>query len=188
MKKLKSNAGFTLIEILVALAILVVLVVGMGASMNAGTRIYHEATFESDSASMAGILNTNLGDILRYSQDIRVNTGSMEDSEGTYHSATKVPFVFTNLEYGIQDAYFEIVSIEDSDGVLQMKSLKNTKSMDLVNTGAYPGLKITEFQIEYVPASATLRGGYFNVSYKIYSNSDEDLSRDVTAVIRLMNQ
>lgn len=188
MKKLRSNAGFTLIEMLAALMILVFLVIGMGVSMDAGSRIYREATFESDSATMAGILNTNLGDILRYSQDVRINDGAMEDSEGTYHSAEKVPFVFTNLEYGIQDAYFDIVTTADSDGVLQMKSLKNTKSMDLVNTGAYPDLKISDFEIAYTSASAALRGGYFTVSYTINSNHNEELSRDVTSVIRLMNQ
>ena len=76
MKKYFNRSGFTLIEVMTALLITVMLVVAMGTSMSAGMRIYKDATFESDSASMAGILNTALGDILRYSEDVKVNQGT----------------------------------------------------------------------------------------------------------------
>lgn len=195
MNRKKSKAGFSLIEMLMALMILVFIVIGMGVGMNAGTRIYQEAIFESDSASLAGILNTNLGDILRYSRNITPNPGTLEDSSGSFISAEDVEFVFTNYEYGIQNAYFYTPLYADgtSKGVLQMKNLQNDQIVELVNSGAYPDLLISDFEISYVaPGSAaadgsTLRGGYFNISYRIYSENNGDLSRNVECVVRMMN-
>ena len=67
MKKLASKSGLTLIEMLVTILILVFLVLGIGTCMDSALNIYDEAKFESNSASMANIVNTSLADILRYS-------------------------------------------------------------------------------------------------------------------------
>ena len=49
MKKSRRNSGFSLIELLCALLILVILVIGIGVSMDAGVGIYRDATFEASS-------------------------------------------------------------------------------------------------------------------------------------------
>ena len=195
MKKLKSNKGFSLMELLVALLILVLIVMAIGVSMDAGVRIYQEAIFEADSASLAGILNTNIGDILRYSQDIRENTSSFSDAEGNTLTAEKVGFVFTSVEYGIQDAYFytPVAPGGESKGVLQIKNLKNASVMELVNSGAYPDLVTSNFRITYYAPGTTVggavgRGGYFEVTYDIFSTKDESLTRSVSTIVRMMNQ
>lgn len=200
MSKLKNNSGMTLIEMLCALLILVVMIVGMGSTMDAGTRIYQEAIFESDSATLAGILNTAMGDILRYSRDVRINEGTAEHPEQGFVSSdgsylTSVGFVFSNWEYGILDAYFHTPVYADgtSKGVLQMLNLRNSDVVELVNTGAYPDLVISNLVVTYVeedaasPSGGTLRGGYFTVSYDIFSEKNTDLKRHVETVIRLMN-
>lgn len=202
MKKILNRSGFTLIELMATMVIIVLLVVAMGTSMMAGMNVYKEATFEADSASMAGILNTSLGDILRYSQDVTINEGTAAnpeagfvDSDGHYIVSEDVGFVFTNLEYGIRDAYFYIPVQADSEtvGILQMKNLKNSSIVELVNTGAYPDLVISDFDITYVAPGAddgeggTLRGNYFLITYEILSKSSGDLQRDVATVVRLMN-
>ena len=205
MKKFRNNSGFTLIEMLAVVLILVVLTMGIGKTMDAGMQIYRDATFESDSGTLAGILNTSLGDILRYSTELRINTatadnpnaaGGFLDSTGTILLKDDVGFVFTSYEYGIRDAYFytQVMADNTSMGVLQMRNLKNADVVELVNTGAYPDLAVTNFVITYVPEEAvdnngnSLRGGYFEISYDIISESNNQLKRNVKTVIRLMNQ
>lgn len=203
MSKLKNNSGMTLIEMLCVLLILVILIMGMGSTMDAGTRIYQEAIFESDSATLAGILNTAMGDILRYSRDIELNNKVDSQghpqyfvtSDGSYLLPDQVGFVFSNWEYGILDAYFHTPVYADgtSKGVLQMLNLRNSDVVELVNTGAYPDLVISNLVVTYVeegaanPSGGTLRGGYFEIEYDIFSEKHSDFKRHVETVIRLMN-
>jgi len=194
MKKLQNNKGLTLVEMLCALLILVFVVVGMGITMDAGMNIYQDATFESESASLAGILNTSVGDILRYAEDITVNQGYLNGPNGTLVAKADVGFVFTSMDYGIQDAYFYTPVQEGnvSMGVLQMKNLRNTDIVELVNTGAYPDLAISNFKLTYVEpgsdeAGNTGRGGYFTVKYDIFHETDTAKKRHVEYVVRLMN-
>ena len=194
MRKMRKKAGFTLIEMLVALLIMVFLIMGMGVGMDAGSRIYRDASFETDSATLAGILNTSLGDILRYSFDVREVDA---EEEGIKPEVAQkileddVDFVFTSRDYGIRDAYFYIpLNIEDgtSKGVLLMKNLKSNIAVELVNSGAYPDLLVSEFEIAYKPRqNPGIEGGYFTITYKITSVSDPDKVREVESIVRLMN-
>ena len=190
--KARAKRGFTLLEMLVALAILVFIVMGIGVGMDAGLKIYKEAVFEADSASMAGIINTNLGDILRYSTRVTVNEGNnLKDTSGSYISKQDLGFVFTSVEYGIQDAYFHTPVNPDgtSKGVLELTNLKKDTAMELVNAGAYPDLEISNFKIVYyAPGAVAGRGGYFEVTYDIFSTKDVEKTRSVSTVVRLMNQ
>ena len=196
MSKLKNNSGMTLVEMLCVLLILVILIMGMGSTMDAGTRIYQEAIFESDSATLAGILNTSMGDILRYSRDVKINEGTVGNpengfvtSDGTYLLPDQVGFVFSNWEYGILDAYFYTPTAADgtSKGVLQMLNLRNANVVELVNTGAYPDLVISNLVVTYVEEGAAIRGGYFEIEYDIFSEKHADFIRHVDTVVRLMN-
>ena len=195
MKKLKNKGGFTLIEMMCALLILVLLVMGMGVGMEAGGRIYREAVFESESATLAGILNTSLGDILRYSIDVRETTATDKQKYGNdvgipHASDSSKYYVFTSLDYGIQDAYFCIpphISGKDM-GPVQMKNLRNPKVVELVNTGAYPDLAVSDFSITFSPRQAPgVEGGYFEISYIIYRGSDTTKTRTVQSIVRVMN-
>lgn len=189
MKKLKSKAGMTLMEVLVSLLIMVLLVVGMGTGMDAGMRVYRDAHFESSSASLAGIINTALGDVLRYSQDVKT-------PEGDEINAPASAFIFTNLEYGLRDVQFAL----SGTGMLQLQSTEaNSSPSALVNSGAYSGLKIADgsFSIQYYPGTGKIttldgtgvdieHGNVFYIRYKL-QNSDETKSREVETVVRLMN-
>lgn len=179
MKKLKSKSGMTLLEILVSLLILTLLVTAMGTGMHSAMRVYREARFESESAALAGIINTALGDILRHAEDIKA------DNEG---------FAFTNVEYGVRD-----VNLCISEGVLSLGHSAH-QTAALVNTGAYPDLMITELSAIYVAPGAeetimlqddttvnTKRGGFFYVTYQIASTTDSTQTRDVETVVRLLN-
>lgn len=187
LKKLHSKAGMTLMEMMVSLLIMVLLVLAMGTGMNAGVRVYNDANFESNSASLAANINTALTDMLRYAQDIH----EPETAEG----ATPVSsFVFTNLEYGLRDAY-----LSASDGVVKIISEKSGfQTKALVNSGSYNKLVIKDFSVTYYPEDATgtlatlegsttiTRGGFFYVKYQI--ESPDGKTRDAEAVVRLMSK
>lgn len=195
MRKSRKNAGFTLIEMMCALLILVLLTMGISVSMDAGVDIYRDATFESESATLAGILNTSLGDILRYS----VRTRELKPTELLEHgNSVGIPhitdtsrrYVFTSLDYGIQDAYFFIPPHQNggNKGPIQLINLRNSNIVELVNTGAYPDLVVSNFKIVFSPRVAPgIEGGYYEISYKISSVSNPDLVRDVQTIVRVMN-
>ncbi len=185
MRKLGNKAGFTLMEMMVSLLILVLLVSGIGVGMDAGLKIYKEANFESSSATLSGIVNTAVGDMLRYAEDIKeINT------------VPDVEFVFTNREYGVADAYFYIGDGLESDlGTLYLKNTRsgNSDTVDLLSSGAYPELEIANFKLHYTAPNAEdnegnkLRGGYFELEYDIISQKDRESSRHVESIVRHLN-
>lgn len=202
MKKLRSKAGLTLMEMMAALLVMVLLVVGMGTGMDAGMRVYRDSKFETDSAALVDIMNTSMSDLFRYAENITSKeTLSSEDQ-------TKLPagmeFVFTNMEFGVMDGYFQISTEGKTKGMIQLKNLRdNGKAIDLVNAGAYPDLTISDLHVIYVAPDATeltytdksgaakttavSRGGFFYVSYTVKSEVDSAKTRDVETVVRQMN-
>ncbi len=188
MRKLKHKSGFTLMEMLVSITVLVLLVMGIGTSMDSGLQVYKTSMFQSNSGTLSGIINTSLGDILRYAEDIKPLEQAVDNIE----------FVFTNPEFGVVDAYFSIDDAENAKGVLQLKQVNKETIVDLVNRGAYPDLEVTNFKITYVaPGSeavkndgttTTLRGGYFKVYYEIHSTLNNQDIRKVETIVRLLNE
>lgn len=190
MKKLKNKAGFTLIELLVSLAIMVILVMGIGTGMDAGARVYKDSVFQSDSSSLEGILNTTLGDLLRYSENVIKNTGDPIPENKGNPLPSNIDFIFTSFDFGVKNAYFP-----DIDNTVKLRALHNfpgaKTEVDLINTGAYPDLKITNFKATYFPLFVddpdNKHGGYFEITYTIQSVQDAKLKRNVEYVVRLMN-
>lgn len=194
MKKLKNKGGFTLIEMMAALLILVLLVVAMGYVMDSASQVYEASTFESQSGSLSGILNTALGDILRYSYTVTKNDGTMKDSAGNHVAEEDVGFFFTSLDYGIRDGYFYAPWHPDGtyQGVLQIKNLHDSNVVELVNAGSYPNMAVSNFHITYVAPGAIVggtpvRGGYFDIKYTIFDRYHASRSRDVSCIVRRMN-
>ena len=203
MKKLLNKKGFTLIELLATMVIMLLVLSAIGVGMDGASRMYEDATFAADSSNLAGILNSALGDILRYSRDIHTTaetTYPYEQQVGADHvfvdsTSARVPdvdFVFTSIEYGIQDAYF-YTPIDENDeflGVLQLKNLRNVKTTELINAGAYPNLGITGFTITYTlesEDSTTVGGAYFKIEYTIYSLPAPTKTKDVECIVRMLN-
>ncbi len=186
---MRRKKGFTLLETMVALLVVVFLVVGMEVGMNAALRVYREASFVSDSAMLSDILNCTVSDLLRYAKNIKTPKLGEEnvDESGSYFvnfcDFEQVPFLFTNLEYGsvAQDAY---LYLSEADGILQIKNLYTDTGEDLINRGAYAGLTIAAFDVEYVKGN---RGAYFMVRYTIASPSERVEPLHVERCIRPVN-
>ena len=173
IKKLKNKAGMTLMEIMTAILIMVLLVVAMGTGMNSGMRIYQDSAFESSSAILADQVSTALGDILRYSNDIKIEDSAL--------------ISLTNTEYGAHNAAF-VIGTGDYAGILQLKSRKTGAVVNVVNPGSYSKLAIENFRITFNQGNADIIGSsYFDVSYTIVSTVDSTKSKSVETVIRIMN-
>lgn len=192
MKKCNRKAGFTLVEMLVSLLILVLLVVGMGSGLSAATRVYRDSIFESNSAALESTLNDTLGDVLRYSEELVtvtanghpfVNAGGQQLPTG--NDAGAVNFVFSNAEYGVQQAYFYTPVQDDGTvgGPLQMKTLNSSIPVDLINKGAYPALCVGDFVITYEETE-----GLFQISYTIFGAADTARTRQVQCTVRMLNK
>ena len=193
MKGLKNKKGMTLIEMLVTLVILVFLVVGVGTCMSSAIRIYDESTFEADSETLAGIVNTTMSDVLRFAK-VR-DDGNYIDYDGTKRS--DLTYVFSSGEYAVSEAYFTISETDDrTNGVIQLGTLKNEDKRELINTGAYPNLTIDEstFSVRYVKENEhneegnELRSGYFEISYDIHSSVKPEVTKHIDHVVRVMNK
>ena len=189
MKRLKSKAGFSLVELMVTILVLVILFAGVGVSMDVGSKVYRESVFQSHSALLEETLNNSLSDILRNSTDIHVNDGTMEDGQGNILPASQVGFLFSNSNFAAQDAYIRISSTRRH---LEIKNSSNPDGQPLVNMGAYPELGIEDFKVDYYPQNSKgttgeKYGGYFKISYKIVSTQYDSMSREVQTVVRLLN-
>lgn len=190
MKRLKSKAGFTLMELLVTIVVLLMLTAGITVSMDAGSKIYRESVFEADSALLAETLNNSLSDVLRNSTGLEENDGTFKDDSGNILTKEQVPFTFDNSSYGVHSAYIQTAS--SGRKVLMIKSRAGAEPRELVNLGAYPNLSIENYKIEYVHQDTTKDGGqkyggYIKISYDIKSTQYDSLTRKVETVIRLLN-
>lgn len=159
----RNRKGFSLMEMMVTLLILVLLVMGMDSGLRAAIRVYDEAVFYSDSRTLAGMLDTTLSDLFRFSEQIK--PVSSVSSEDLYDSmGQKIDYVFTNAEYGMNDAYIEWYA--DIAPNLQLKNLKNSNFYSLLNSGAFPGMSISSFSYSYNPDEAM-----YTVHYVISSKN-----------------
>jgi prepilin-type N-terminal cleavage/methylation domain-containing protein len=192
----RGKAGFTLVEMLATILILVLLVAGMSVGIASAYRIYSTAIFESDSAVMISNINKTLGDILGYAQELRTDA-PFRDWSGialpTGTGANAVNFVFSNSEYGLQQAYFYVSTGDDEDldesttigepvGRIQFMSLGSDTPLDVINQGVYVNLEVTNFRITYNET-----GQYFSISYTVRSTQDASKTKDVEYAVRLLN-
>ena len=168
---MKRSDGMTLMELLVCILILSLLAVALGTGMDAAMEIYASAQFESDSAALAGILDTALWDVFTFSRDV--------------HSGPE-GLVFTNPDYGVQAG-----TVFARDGLLCLG--REGRGKPLVNSGAYPNLAVTEVNARYLESgTVTLldgtevsgRGGVVCITYRIVSTTEPERYRDVEVLIR----
>ncbi len=197
MKKLNNKAGFTLMEMLVSIFVLVLLVMGIGTSMDSGLQVYKTSNLNANSGILADIINTSLDDLLRYAE-VQV----VDSAKPTYDAkgAEGIGFLFTSRDFGMLGARFVL----GTDGILKMQGRagedgKLPAAVELVNGGSYSDLKVTEFSITYVPKGSSLEwpidtkkytsteGGFFFVDYKIENQLDKTQVRSVQTVVRLLN-
>ena len=170
---MKGCHGMTLMELLVSILILSLLTVALGTGMDAAMEVYNAARFETDSAALAGILDTALWDVVTFARDVR------QGPEG---------LVFTNTDYGIQEG-----AVFTREGLLYLG--REGQEMPLVNSGAYPDLMVTDVNARYLDTGiltlldgtqrAVTRGGIVYITYRIVSTGSPDRFQDVEMLIHV---
>jgi prepilin-type N-terminal cleavage/methylation domain-containing protein len=188
MNRLRSQGGFTLVELLVSIMVLVLLVVAMGTGMTTALRVYQESVFQSNSENLASMLNATLEDMFQYSKNIYVRDEDTNTFKGnTEITVDGVPegvnVLFSNSEYGATNAYIFVNdnSTDEDANPVQFINVSNSKVKDVLNIGAYPNLGVKDLIITYT-------NGVFNIEYTIYSTKDANSELKVKDAVSMLNQ
>ena len=130
MKKLKTKKGFTLIEMTVCILTLAMVALICTTGYSLAMKSYNDSKFESNSQMLESMLNTSLGDVLRYAYYI--------SDDGTV--------IFSNDDYRLDGGEITV----ENGRLIYMD--EDTKEF-LVSTYSYvDGLYIDEdtFTLDYV--------------------------------------
>lgn len=173
MRKLKQKKGFTLVETLAC--IIVLLLVGgiCTAGMNLAMNSYQTSVFESDSQMLESTLELYLCDILRHATDVYTE-GEPEETEQTVVS-------FTNVAYKIYDGCIQVPEkTESGGGAFLVYESRNGYGNMVVGEKVYAQtLYISDFELKYNEEK-----GYFTGTYIIKSTVLEDAEKECTFTCR----
>ncbi len=158
-KKRRRSAGFTLLESLIALLIVVLITACVAVGTSASGRVYRRSLFASESDLTAATLDIALSDVLRYAYAVECA------EDGTVLS-------FSNDNYSVAGGHFVI-----KEGFLYLNT-SDTLSDDtvgehlkpLIGGNTYTASTLTDFQLSY-------REGVFSGSYTLASRYYADLSK-----------
>ena len=155
---MRRSRGFTLVETLAAVAILVILIATMSLGLASASDTYRISLFDAESATLADTVDTALGDVLRYAAWER------EDR-------------FTNPDYGVSGGRLFLkegkLCINPSPLDEDAEGLRITP---LISDGAYSNLELSGFTLSY-------EDGVFRGSYTIAS---EGISREIEFCFRTL--
>ncbi|MBQ8519494.1 MAG: type II secretion system protein [Agathobacter sp.] len=166
MRKLKSKKGFTLIEMLACVVVLILIGGICSVGMNLATRSYNESVYESDSQMLEDTLNLYLCDILRHATSVQ--------TEADENAEEKDVISFTNVAYQIYDGHIEVSERkDDKGGTFLVYESSNGHGAMIVGENVYAGtLYISDFVLKYNPEKK-----YFTGYYTIQSSVLENLEK-----------
>lgn len=175
MRKLKSNKGFTLVEMLAC--VITLLLIGMicTTGMNFALNSYQRSVFESDSQMLEDTLNMYIGDILRHATSIETEIQEPDET------GSKKVVSFTNAEYQIYEGRIEVPEkTDDVGGNFLVYESKNGQGNLLAGEMVYAStLYVEKFVLKYNENT-----GVFTGYYIIKSTILSDVSRECTFTYR----
>jgi prepilin-type N-terminal cleavage/methylation domain-containing protein len=154
--------GFTLMEMLAVIVVLVILAAGMMTGLSVATRAYRKSVFASDSEVLQSTLNTALGDILRYAAYERTDDDGMVRFSNEFYQVTS-------------DGYFVL-----SEGRLYIETGGSAGRIRVINSGAYTDLVISAMTVMYDTIGQNYSGQY------TIASSDGTLTKDCTFSYRTL--
>ncbi|MBU5627545.1 prepilin-type N-terminal cleavage/methylation domain-containing protein [Oscillibacter sp. MSJ-2] len=155
---MRRSRGFTLVETLAAVAILVILIATMWLGLASASDTYRISLFNAESATLADTVDTAIGDVLRY---------ALWEGEDR----------FTNPDYGVSGGR---LFLKDGKLCLTPSPLDRDADglgiMPLLSDGAYSNLELSGFSLLY-------EDGVFRGSYTIAAG---EISREIEFCFRTL--
>lgn len=205
-KKLNQQAGLTLIEMLVATAILILLTMMLGTGLSMTVNSYRKVVAQSEVDLLLSTAMDALADDLRFARDIK-DDGGLDDSAPDDDSdsdavdyVSYAPFTYTSDSF-VGMTHLEL--IKGSAGSLQImateidpESHARGESKRFLSTGAYGGkpdkgtyaYEVTRMEITHdTEENAGKVTNYFTIDLEVQALADRDIKASGKVKIRCLN-
>ena len=150
MKKIKKQNGFTMVEMLACVVVLLLLTSVCTMGMSMALNSYNTSVFESESQMLESTLDRYLGDIIRHA--------TLDLEAEVLENGNKKIKNITNMSYGI---YQGNIGISDDGRFCIYKTPTDTDGVLLLNENVYTNtLRISDFKLEYNEAGQYVVGSY----------------------------
>ncbi len=169
-KKLKSNRGLTMVELLCCVIILLLLSAVCGSAMGLVSANYQRTMFQSDSQHLESMLNLAVGDLLRHAAGV-AQDGSGNVTSFSTRTTGSTSSVVVELKLDSKDAtnYYLTKTISGTSyPVLGEKVYGDTLSLDSWNV--------------------TFDGNVFTIDYVIRGTKANGATRNCTVSFRPINE
>jgi len=165
--KLRTKRGFSLLESLITLTIVLIITVCVTIGISASNRLYRKSLFSSESEILSSTIDIALSDILRYSTNVINTDGNISFSNSNYS--------VVNGHLLVKDGRIYInVSDENPDDVMG-PYLKT-----IVGNSTYTTIDASELTLDY-------SDGVYTGSYTLTSNFDTSLSKTFDFTFRTLS-
>lgn len=159
MKK-RARRGYTLVELLVSILILLLVSMAVTAGIGAASRVYRTSVFASESELLSDSVELALSDVLRYSKVVDANAS---------------PVTFTNINYEVAGGHLFL-----RDGYLQLSRRGDTgNAVDLLTEGTYATMELSAFEMTYDEDKKTYTG-----AYTIQSTAETTMTKECSFCFR----
>lgn len=169
MKKLKSNKGFTFIEMLACVVTMLLIAMICSVGLDMASKSYRESVFESNCQMLESTVDMQVGDILRFATSVQT------DGDGNVTA-------FTNKTYRIDKGRIEVPARSGDTGGYFLVYLETDAENGymILNQSAYAdSMYIENFTLTYDDST-----GMFSGNYTIKSTQLGGLKRDCTYAYR----
>lgn len=185
-KKINSEAGLTLMEMLVATLILILLVLMLTTGMGMAMSSYRDVTAQSEVELLVSTALDALADDLRYARDASGSgeSGFTRESDGSYKRIEG--FTYTSGSYG-----YKVYFIAAANGQIMAYGKQTDDAavynpeLRVLSTGAY-GLDgayhVTSLTIEPNPNNT------FTISLTAAAKADSGITASGTITVRCLNK
>lgn len=173
MRKIADKKGFTLIEMLMCIVILLMVASLCTTGMNYAFVCYQDSVFESDSQMLEDTLNMYIGDILRHATDVKTSTGELSEVEE-----------FTNTEYQIFNGNLVLQEKTADSGIYYLGYTSIKDGIPYVYVVAGEMVYAKSLYIDNWSLNYDAETGVFTGSYIIKSVVLENASRECTFTYR----